>query len=101
MIALVAGRWVGDAGGFGGTPAARRAALACGAAVPLAMWGLTVALVAWRWEVEWPPELWAGSVVMAMLAGIGLALVTHPAPRPARAVDGATRRSSDVGQGAR
>lgn len=58
----------------------RAAALACGAAVPLTMWSLTVALIAWRWEVNWPPELWAGSVVMAMLAGVALALVSHPAP---------------------
>jgi len=83
------------------SPTARAAALVCGAAVPLTMWSLTVALIAWRWEVNWPPELWAGSVVMAALAGVGLALITHPAPRPERWAAVGERARSQVGQGAR
>lgn len=86
-----------------GPDTARAAALACGAAVPLTMWGLTVALTDWRWEVDWPPELWAGSVVMAALAGVGLALITHPSPRPERwaGVEAGDRATSEVGQGSR
>ncbi len=83
------------------TAAARAAALVCGAAVPLTMWSLTVALTAWRWEVNWPPELWAGSVVMAMLAGVGLALITHPAPRPERWEGMGDPASSQIREGAR
>ncbi len=54
-------------------------------------WPMTDTLTgAWRWELNWPPELWAGSVVMAVLAGVGLALITHPTPSP-RPVGGGGR----------
>ena len=65
------------------TGAARQAALWCGTVVPIAVWGVSTILIHRFWELRWPPELWAGAIVMATLSGLALALITHPA-RPAR-----------------
>ncbi len=76
------------AGAAPGAGARRRAALGCGLAVPLCTGFGTVALTWQQREVAWPPELWLGATVMAALAGLALALATHPAPRPGGTVGG-------------
>ncbi len=67
--AIVAQRRAGD-----GLVSARRA-LVCGAVVPLAMWSVSTVALHLAWGVLWPPELWLGAILMAMLTGFGLTLV--------------------------
>jgi hypothetical protein len=63
------------------------AARALGLLVPAVIWTLTVALAAVFWPVGWPPELWAGQIVLASMAGCGLSLLAFP-PRTPEAHDG-------------
>ncbi|MGI9599287.1 MAG: hypothetical protein ACR2QK_24200 [Acidimicrobiales bacterium] len=60
----------------------RRRAWVLGLAVPLVMWTVSTAATAVAWAVRWPPELWVGQIVMAMLLGFGLAIMSHPPSRP-------------------
>ncbi len=60
----------------------RRRAWVVGLGVPLVMWSVSTLAIHLAWTVAWPPELWIGQIVMAMLAGFGLALISHPPSRP-------------------
>lgn len=64
------------------TATARRSAVVGGLLTPLAMWSVAALSMHLAWGVEWPPELWSGAIVMASLVGIGLAMLSHPAPVP-------------------
>ncbi len=60
-----------------------------GAAVPLVLWSLYFLAGQLRYGIEWPPEIWTGGIVLAMLSGVGLSLLAAPPPsridRPAAA----------------
>lgn len=60
----------------------RARALLAGAVVPLAMWPVSVLATHLAWEVQWPPDLWLGSITMASLAGVAIALVAFPLAAP-------------------
>ncbi len=53
-----------------------------GAAVPATMWLTSTLATHLAWEVEWPPDLWLGVIVMASLAGFALAILAHPPAQP-------------------
>ncbi len=55
----------------------RHLGLGIGLLVPLIMWSVSTLATHLAWTIEWPPELWVGQVVMAMLTGLGLALLTR------------------------
>jgi hypothetical protein len=57
----------------------RRRAATAGVAVPLVMWSVSTLAIHLAWGVSWPPELWIGQIVLAMMAGYGLSLLSHPA----------------------
>jgi hypothetical protein len=61
-------------------PAASRpgAVRALATAVPAALWLPYFGLVAARYGLGWPATLWAGSVVLASLAGLALGLLAAP-----------------------
>lgn len=65
-------------------PGDRRAAWRCGLVGPLVMWSIAILATHVAWTVRWPAELWVGSIVMSSLAGLALAIVSHPPaiPRP-------------------
>lgn len=65
---------------------ARHRALLIGALVPLVMWTVSTFAIHLAWGVEWPPELWVGNIVMAVLGGMALAYTANP-PRPPVALD--------------
>jgi len=49
-----------------------------GAAVPLALWSLYYLAGQLRYSIQWPPDIWTGSMVLAMLSGVGLSLLAAP-----------------------
>jgi hypothetical protein len=49
---------------------------------PLLLWGAWLAAYAAAYGVAWPPELWAGVVLMAMLSGLGLSVLILPPAVP-------------------
>ncbi len=64
-------------------PAGMRAtAHRAGLLVPLAMWSVSTYTTHVNWTVAWPPELWVGNIVMAALAGLGLAVISFPPGLP-------------------
>ena len=60
-------------------------AAAAGLAVPLVMWTVSTIAHQVAWGILWPPELWAGQIVLAMLVGYMLSLVAFPPPAPSEA----------------
>lgn len=60
-----------------------RTAWLVGALVPLAMWSVSTVAIHIAWTIRWPPELWAGQIIMATLAGFAIALISHPPAVPA------------------
>ena len=44
-----------------------------GAVMPLTMWSVYMITFSMFRDLRWPPELWAGSVVLTMMVGLGLA----------------------------
>ncbi len=63
----------------------RRRAWAVGAGAPLVMWSVSTLVINAFWDVQWPPELWAGQILMACLAGLGLGIISHPPAIPVEA----------------
>lgn len=61
----------------------RQRAWVIGLLVPLVMWSVSTLAIWWAWSVRWPPELWSGQIIMAMLTGLALAIISHPPSRPA------------------
>jgi hypothetical protein len=54
------------------------------ALVPLALWTSWFAVYAFVYDLHWPVELWTGSIVLAVLSGVGLGFLAFPpAPRSA------------------
>jgi hypothetical protein len=49
--------------------------LALGGVIPLVMWSTYFSTFAIFGEIGWTPELWAGSIVLGVLVGLGLAQV--------------------------
>lgn len=74
-----------DRGTLAATQRAR--ALAAGLAVPVALWTVSAVTTHLAWEIRWPPDLWLGSITMAVLTGGALALVAYPPGVPASAAD--------------
>ena len=60
----------------------RRVVRVMALAVPLGMWTVSTLVVHLAWTVEWPPELWVGQIVLAMMTAYGLALLAAPEPVP-------------------
>lgn len=52
-------------------------------AVPLLLWGGYMLAGQLRYGLEWPPELWAGAIVLTSLSGLGLSVLLAPAGAPA------------------
>lgn len=46
---------------------------------PAVLWTGWFAVYHLAWGMEWPAELWTGTVCFAVLTGFGLTLLTHPA----------------------
>jgi hypothetical protein len=69
-------------------PAATRAVAAV---VPAALWLPYFALVAMRYRLGWSLELWAGSVMLASMAGLALGLLAALPSAPARPRHGGLR----------
>ncbi len=95
-VPFVAGGTVADvivARGLGGA----RRDLLIGMAVPAVCWLGYFGVHAAVWGVRWPAEIWTGSVVFAVLTGLGLALLTNGL-EPGRLVerDGARPEVGDV-----
>jgi len=65
----------------------RNRAWVVGLLVPLAMWSVSTLVIHLAWTVRWPPELWIGQIVMAMLTGFALALISHPPANPAASIN--------------
>ncbi len=51
--------------------------------VPLVLWSVSTLVIHLAWSVRWPPELWIGQIVLAMMVAYGMALLTAPEPAPA------------------
>jgi hypothetical protein len=60
----------------------RNRAWTVGLVVPLVMWSVSTVAIHLAWTIRWPPELWIGQIVMAMLTGFALALISHPPASP-------------------
>lgn len=60
------------------SPARPLALWTVAAAVPAALWGPYFAVVAGWYGLAWPAELWSGSVVLSILAGLALGLLAAP-----------------------
>lgn len=72
-----------DADRLGGLElGARSRAIGIGLVTPTAMWSASFAATHVAWGVGWPPELWAGSIVLSALTGLGLALLAFPPALP-------------------
>jgi hypothetical protein len=54
-----------------------------GAIVPLVMWSLYYLAGQLQLGIRWPPEIWTGSIVLAMLSGVGLSVLAAPPSSPA------------------
>ena len=63
----------------------RWTARVAGAASAFTLAAVAAPTIGLAWGLAWPPELWAGGVGMAALAGFGLAVLIHPPPTPAGA----------------
>lgn len=50
------------------------------ALVPLALWTSWFGLYASSYGLNWPIELWTGSIVLAVLCGVGLSFLALPSP---------------------
>ncbi len=61
----------------------RTRAAAVGLVTPLLMWAVASLALHTAWGILWPPELWVGQIVMAMLVGFVLSLLVFPPPVPA------------------
>ena len=46
--------------------------------IPFALWTSWFGLYAWSYGLNWPVELWTGSIVLAVLSGVGLGLLALP-----------------------
>ncbi len=66
----------------GGTGHDRRTIWSIVVAVPLVMWSVSTLVIHLAWTVRWPPELWLGQIVLAIMVASGLALLASPAPLP-------------------
>jgi hypothetical protein len=49
---------------------------------PLVMWAVYFAVLSTGEPIRWPVEVWAGSIGIAALAGLGLSLLVFPQPVP-------------------
>lgn len=49
---------------------------------PLVMWAVYFAILSTGEPIRWPVEVWAGSIGIAALAGLGLSLLVFPQPMP-------------------
>ncbi len=54
-----------------------------GVAVPLVLWTVSTLIIHVAWTIRWPPELWVGQIVLAVLLGLGLSLLAAPPKTPA------------------
>ncbi len=50
--------------------------------VPLALWLASTLVIHLAWTVRWPPELWIGQIVLAVMLGAGLSLLAAPPETP-------------------
>jgi hypothetical protein len=57
-----------------------RAHRAVAVGTPLVLWASYFLAVQLRWGIAWPAELWAGSVLFAVLGGFALSLLMEPPP---------------------
>ena len=46
--------------------------------IPFALWTSWFGLYAWSYGLNWPVELWTGSIVLAVLSGVGLSFLALP-----------------------
>ena len=61
----------------------RRAAIRwIGVVVPLALWTVSTLVIHIAWTIRWPPELWVGQIVLAVMLGVGLSLLAAPPNTP-------------------
>ena len=58
---------------------------AVGSLIPMAVIGFTFLAAVWRLRLDWPAELWTGTIFFGGLAGYALAYLMQPAPVPRRA----------------
>jgi hypothetical protein len=54
---------------------------------PLALWGCHFAVLWIAYKIVWVPELWGGSILLAMGSGFVLSQLSNPSPVPAQAWD--------------
>lgn len=54
-----------------------------GAIVPPVMWSLYYLAGQLQLGIRWPPEIWTGSIVLAMLSGVGVSMLAAPPSSPA------------------
>jgi len=54
-----------------------------GVVVPLVLWTVSTLVVHLAWTVRWPPELWIGQIVLAVMIGVALSLLAAPPKIPA------------------
>ncbi len=55
-------------------------AAAIGLITPLMTWTVATIALQVAWGILWPPELWAGQIILAMLVGYMLSLLVFPPP---------------------
>jgi hypothetical protein len=55
---------------------------AVGSLIPMAVIGFTFLAAVWRLRLDWPAELWTGTIFFGGLAGYTLAYLMQPAPVP-------------------
>ncbi len=53
-----------------------------GFVVPLVLWTTSTLVIHLAWTVRWPPELWIGQIVLAVMLGVGLSLLAAPPRLP-------------------
>jgi hypothetical protein len=79
LIALIVGLVAdGLIGALHAGPEQTGAFRVLGVIVPLVMWSLYYLAGQVRFGIQWAPEIWTGSIVLAMLSGVGLSLLAAP-----------------------
>ena len=82
VVAVVVGGLTADVVIGGTGPDRQRAIRWIGFAVPLVMWTVSTLVIHLAWTIRWPPELWMGQIVLAVMAGVGLSLIAAPPRAP-------------------